>query len=493
MGHLIHNTVIKTGFESNLFVANSLILFYGQLGKLESIRFLFDEMPVRNIVTWTAVISAFSQNHKFDSAIGYFREMQIEGVKPNSFTMATLLPSFCNSEELIQIHSFLIKCGFDCDVFVSTALIDVYAKCGSIFPAQQVFNEMPERNIVSWNAMMLGYNQNGGALVSLELFAKMRRSRNVQPDSFSVVTALNSCSVLTTLRNGKEIHGYVYKVGLEGVVFIGNGLIDMYGKCGLLEVAERVFYEMRERDVSSWTALITCYGLHGQGAKAISIFEEMKQTKSITPNSVTITAILTACSHSCLVEDGIRYFEAMTSDFGIEPTMKHYSCIVDLLGRTGFLEEALKFIAKMPIQADVRLWESLLGTAVIQGDKSIAEIAAKSLITLQSENPEVLIQLANVYAKFGRWEEVAKIRVVLCKTPGLSFDFQVCALSCWSWSPTPFNASAFLAANAGYCSHSLCLVSEQSDEERATIRPVSLGLANLGVDFGSVVECQDPG
>ncbi|KAF5181580.1 Pentatricopeptide repeat-containing protein, partial [Thalictrum thalictroides] len=199
LGLLIHNIAIKTGFGSNLFVSNSLILFYGKFGKLEYISYLFDEMPQRNIVTWTAAISALLQNYEYYQAVRFFRDMLVAGIKPNSFTMATILPCFCYMEGSIQIHGFLIKHGFESDVFVLTALIDVYAKCGFIFSAQQVFNEMPERNVVSWNAMILGYNQNGEAGVSLRLFSKMRNSGDIQPDSFSVVTALNSCSSLTAL------------------------------------------------------------------------------------------------------------------------------------------------------------------------------------------------------------------------------------------------------------------------------------------------------
>ncbi|MCL7049471.1 hypothetical protein MKW94_006515 [Papaver nudicaule] len=390
-GFQFHNQIIKTGFDSNVFVANSLILFYGKLGHLQNVQYLFDKIPQKNIVSWTAMISAYTQNHRFDLAIELFRYMQIVGVKANSFTMATLLPSFCDAYQLIQVHSFLIKHG----------------------------------NLVSWNALCSGYNQNGDARESLKLFAEMQKCGAFRPDSFTVVTALCSCSALTLVRQGKEIHGYLYRAGLESCVLVSNGLIDMYGKCGFLEIAKRVFNRMWERDVGSWTALIMCYGIHGQGLKAIEIFEQMKKTKSVSPNSVTLLAILTACSHSCLVEDGFKYFQSMTDGFGIEPTVKHYVCMVDMLGRAGLLEEALKFINRIPQPVDFRVWEALLGCATIQGDVEIAEIAAKSLMEMGTENPEVCVQVANIYAKSSRWDDVAKSRgafqfMKLQKSPGVS-------------------------------------------------------------------------
>ncbi|KAF8369945.1 hypothetical protein HHK36_032025 [Tetracentron sinense] len=425
IGLLIHGHAIRTGFDSNLFVSNSLILFYGQFGNLEAIHYLFVKIPQRNIVTWTAVLSAYTQNKLFKQAIELFRTMLFAGTRPNSFTMATLIPIFGYGVGSTQIHGFSIKCGFESDIFVATALIDAYAKCGAFFSAGRVFREMPEKNIVSWNTMISGCNQNGYTKDSLQLFMEMQKSNSIQPDSFSVVTVLCCCSSLASMRHGKEIHGYVYKATLEGSVLVGNGLIDMYGKCGALDLAELVFSKMQERDVSSWTALINCYGLHGKGAKAISIFEKMKQNGDITPNSVTLIALLSACSHSFLIEDGFRYFKAMSCDYGIEPNMKHYVCMVDMLGRVGLLAEALQFINEMPIPADARVWEALLGAATIRGDTTTAEMAAKCLMELESEDPDLHVQLANTYADAGQWGNVAKIRERMQsrrfhKNPGLS-------------------------------------------------------------------------
>ncbi|RWR84439.1 Pentatricopeptide repeat [Cinnamomum micranthum f. kanehirae] len=384
MGLLLHSHAIKTGFDSNLYVGNSLILFHGQFGYLDVVHQLFEDMPERNIVTWTGVISAFIQNDRFEDGAELFRAMRI------------------------------------------AALLDVYAKCGHANFARQHFDELPWRNLVSWNAMISGYNYNGNAQVSLELFVDMQRSEKIQPDSFTIVAVLSSCSSLASSRGGKEIHGYVYRAGFERENFIGNGLIDMYGKCGDMELAQRVFNEMLERDVNSWTALISCYGLNGHGTKAIAIFERMKQTASITPNSVTFIAVLTACSHACLLQDGFQYFKAMSSNFGIEPAMKHYVCMVDMLGRAGQFSEALRFINEMPIRPDSRAWEALIGAASIRGDTAAAEIASKCLLELEPENPDLDVQLSNIHAKAGNWDHVAKIRGrmrsnKLQKSPGLSW------------------------------------------------------------------------
>ncbi|KAJ8629087.1 hypothetical protein MRB53_022410 [Persea americana] len=426
MGLLFHSHAIKTGFDSNLYVGNSLILFYGQFGYLDVVHQLFEDMPERNIVTWTGVISAFIQNGRFEYGAKLFRAMRMAGMRPNSFTMASILPGISVGEEATQMHSLMVKCGFDSDVLVSTALLDVYAKCGHANFARQHFNELPWRNLVSWNAMISGHNYNGIAQESLELFVDMQWSEKVQPDSFTIVAVLSSCSSLASSRGGKEIHGYVYRAGFEMENFIGNGLIDMYGKCGDMELAQRVFDEMLERDVNSWTALISCYGLNGHGTKAIAIFERMKQTTSITPNSITFMAVLTACSHACLLKDGFQYFKAMSSNFGIEPAMKHYVCMVDMLGRAGQFSEVLRFINEMPIRPDARVWEALIGAASIQGDTAAADIALKCLLELEPENPDLDVQLSNIYAKAGYWDHVAEVRGrmrsnKLQKSPGLSW------------------------------------------------------------------------
>ncbi|XP_042502739.1 pentatricopeptide repeat-containing protein At3g12770-like [Macadamia integrifolia] len=409
-GLIVHNHAIRTGFDSTLFVTNSLILFYGRFGLLESMHYLFDEMPQRNIVSWTAVVWASTQHNRFDQAIKTFHDMRIVGIKPNSFTMATILPSFSCSGGSIQIHSFLIKCGFESDIFVSTALIDTYAKCGFVNSARRVFDEMPNKNVVSWNSVITGYTQNGNAQKALNLFVEMQIARDVRPDSFTIVTALCSCANLASLRQGKELHGYVYRACLGDIVIVGNGLIHMYGKCGALELSELVFDNMQEKDVSSWTALINCYGLNGQGSKAISVFEKMKQATSVTPNPVTWIAVLSACSHSHLIEDGFRYFKEMSADFGVKPNMKHYVCMVDMLGRAGHFQEALKFINDMPLQNNAQIWEALLGAATVQGDTAVAELAAKQLIELGPENDDLQVQLANIYANVGRWIDVERIR-----------------------------------------------------------------------------------
>lgn len=426
MGLLIHSHAIKTGFDSNLYVDNSLILFYGVFGYVDTVHQLFDKMPERNIVTWTLAISAFIQNGHFDYGAELFRAMRIEGIRPNSFTMATILPGISVEPEAAQMHGLMVKCGFDSDVLVSTALLDVYAKCGLAYFAHKHFNELPRRNLVTWNAMISGYNQNGNPRESLELFVDMQRSERIQPDSFTIVAVLCSCSSLASSRGGKEINGYVYRAGFERENFVGNALIDMYGKCGDVELAQHVFDEMPERDVNSWTALITCYGLNGHGTRAIAIFEEMKQMTSVNPNSVTFMAVLTACSHACLLQDGFRYFEAMSSYFGIEPAMKHYVCMVDMLGRAGNFSEALRFINEMPIRPDAHVWEALIGAASIQGDTATAEIASKFLLELEPENPDFDVQLSNIYAKAGYWDHVAKIRGRMRsnkfqRSPGLSW------------------------------------------------------------------------
>lgn len=383
LGLILHSHAIKLGYDSNSFVSTALLLFYGNFGNLEDIDTLFEGLSNRNIVTWTAAISAYSQNNQLDRSIQLFHEMRMAGISPNSFTMAALLPAFTYGREISMhlIHGLLIKCGFESDNIVSTAFICMLAKSGMLLTAHSIFDRMRLKNLVSWNSMILGYAQNGRFQESLQLFVEMQNLGTISPDSFSVVTALCCCSGLSLLGQGKEIHGYAYRVGfMEGNSLVNNAIIDMYGKCGVLEFAERVFCNLRERDVASWTALINSYGLNGKGDKAIHTFEKLKENGEISPNSVTLTTVLSACSHCCMVGEGFKYFRGMSKEFGIQPNMKHYSCMVDLLTRAGFYREALKFINEMPISPGVELWQTLLGAATIGGDRLTAEIASKHLM-----------------------------------------------------------------------------------------------------------------
>eukprot|EP01018_Ginkgo_biloba_P003629 Gb_16327 [translate_table: standard] len=425
-GKWIHDYINKSGFESDVFVRTALLDMYAKCGNIEIAQQLFDKMSRRDVVTWNAMIAGYIQNGHVRESLMLFNQMRQANAKPNSLTMVNLL-WVCTLLGAVQqgnrIHNYIIKCGFESDIVVETALIDMYAKCGSIEIARQLFARMSRRNVVSWSAMIAGYAQNGLANDALILFHQMQQA-GVKPNSVTMVSVLSACAYLAALQQGKWIHAYIVKSGFESDVSVGNSLVDMYAKCGSLEIARNFFDKMPKRDVISWNAMIAGYGMHGHGEDALAVFTQMQQT-SVKPNHITFVSILSACSHAGLVDYGWQYFDCMGRDYCIAPTVKHYACMVDLLGRAGYLDEAYDFIKSMPLEPDDSVWGALLGACRIHCNIEIGERVAEHLFDLEPENAGYYVLMSNIYAAAGKWNEVAKVRAMMNargvkKTPGCS-------------------------------------------------------------------------
>eukprot|EP00253_Pinus_taeda_P021909 PITA_21909 len=241
------------------------------------------------------------------------------------------------------IHAYVIQSGIIKDVNVGNSLVAMYAKCGSIDVALQFFDNMPKGDVVSWNAIIAGYSRNGQAYEALRLFQQMQKDK-MKPDLTTMVSVLPSCAHLTALQQGKLIHGHILRNGLEMDVSIGNALIDMYAKCGRLEIARRLFEKMPKRDVASWNVMILGYGLHGQRKDAIALFSQLEQT-DMKPDDITFICILSACSHAGLVDEGRKYFDGLNGNHCIRPRMEHYICMVELL-RIHCNIELAEYVAK---------------------------------------------------------------------------------------------------------------------------------------------------
>eukprot|EP01018_Ginkgo_biloba_P030319 Gb_23085 [translate_table: standard] len=377
----IHDCIIGKGFESNVFVGNALLDMYCKCGYIEDADQVFDEMPERDVVSWTTLIAGYVQNRQANEALKLFRQMQWGDVKPNSVTIASVLPACALLAALQQgkeIHDYVLKRGFESDVFVGSALVDMYAKCGRIEFARHVFDKMPQRNVVSWNGMIAGYTQNGHAEEAVELFHQMQLS-GIKPNSIAIVSVLPACAQLASLQKGKEIHDYIMRRGFESVTFVGNALIDMYAKCGSIVFARQVFDKLSRKDVASWTAMIAGYGMHGHGEEAVTLFNRM-QLSGVNPNHITVTAVLSACSHAGLVREGQEYFNKISQDYHDILTAKHYACMVDLLGRAGRLDDAHDFIKKMPIEPGPNVWGALLGACKIHRNIELGEYVAERFL-----------------------------------------------------------------------------------------------------------------
>eukprot|EP01018_Ginkgo_biloba_P037423 Gb_09406 [translate_table: standard] len=425
-GELVHCYIIRSGFEPDVSVGNSLADMYAKNGNIEIARKLFDKMLIRDVISWNVMIVGYTQNGHANEALTLFHQMQLANMKPNEITMVTVLSACAQLEALHQgscIHNSIVKSGFELCVFVQTALIDMYAKCGSTEIARHVFDQMPERDVASWNAVIAGYAQEGYANEALMLFHEMQLA-DTPPDSTTLVSVLAVCAYIGALEHGKWIHDYIVKHKFDSDVFVGTALIDMYAKCGSIVIARKLFDNMTNRDLVVWSAMIAGYGMHGHGEDALTLFSQMQQT-GMKPNHITFIAVLSACSHAGLVEDGWQYFESMTHDYSITPRVEHYACMVDLLGRAGLLDEAQDFIQKMPLEPDADVWGALLGACRIHCNLELGEHVAERLFDLDPENAGHHVLLSNLYAAAGRWNDAANVRRMmkgrgLKKTPGFS-------------------------------------------------------------------------
>eukprot|EP01018_Ginkgo_biloba_P019587 Gb_24126 [translate_table: standard] len=426
-GKEIHDDIIRARFESDVYIGNALLNMYCKCGKIEYARHVFDKMPKRDVVSWNAMIVGYAQNGHASEALSLFHQMRLEGVKPDSVTMVSVLPACASLAALQQgkgIHGYVNKIGFDSDVVVGTSLIDMYAKCKSIESSRHLFEKMSTRSLVSWNAMISGYVQNGHANEALTLFNQMRLT-NITPDKFTVATILTACAYLGGLQQGKWVHNYAIRNEFHLDVFVETALIDMYAKCGSLEIAYQVFNKMSKRDLVAWNAIIAGYGMHGYGDDALALFLQMQRT-GIKPNHITFTHVLTACSYAGMVDKGWKYFYCMSRDYCITPSLEHYACVVDLLGRAGYLDEAFNFIQKMPLEPDTVVWGALLAACRIHSNTELGKHVAERLLELEPENAGWYILLSNIYAAAGRWDDVTKVRTMmkaegLKKPPGCSF------------------------------------------------------------------------
>ncbi|KAF8403263.1 hypothetical protein HHK36_011364 [Tetracentron sinense] len=425
-GKEVHCNIIKNGFYLNVFVQSSLVTMYSQSGETLNSELVFDGMVVRNIVSWTAMIAGYVQNGFFKEGLGVFRGMVASGTQPNAVTLVSILPA-CASLEFLNlgklIHGYGVKLGVDSDISLVNTLIALYGKCGHVEIARSLFDQMVVRSLVSWNAMIAAYEQNDACGDAIKLFRRMKTEK-VEFDYITLVSVVSACASLGALNTGRWIHELVTSKGLETNVPITNALIDMYAKCGNIDLARNVFERFPHRSVVSWTAMIGACASHGHGEDSLKLFSEMKED-GVRPNSFTFTAVLTACRHSGLVEEGRKHFESMSRDYSIVPGVEHCACMVDLLGRAGWLVEAFEFIKRLPIEPDVGVWGALLGACRIHGNLKLAELVAEHLFQLDPQTVTYYVLMSNIYAEAGRWEDVARLRELmkgreLKKIPGRS-------------------------------------------------------------------------
>eukprot|EP01018_Ginkgo_biloba_P014106 Gb_03263 [translate_table: standard] len=413
-GKQVHAEIIKFGFASDNYVGGSLVDSYAKSGSVNDARKVLDRMFEYNVVSCNAMIAGYVHNGHAKEALEIFQLMHKGGMRMDHFTFASILGASASLALLKhggQIHCYIIKTEFDTDDCVGNALVDMYAKCGSVENAHKLFRVMPKRDIISWTALIAGYAQNGHSEEALKQFCQMRWT-GMKPNQFTFASVLSACANLAALQQGKQVYAHILKTGFVSDVFVGSALVDMYAKCGSMEKAHKVFDKMPKRNVVSWTAMIVGYAQHGCGRDALKFFEKMHRA-GIKPNHITLVGVLSACSHVGLIDEGHRYFNSMSRDYGILPRVEHYACMVDILGRAGHLEEAENLINEMPFEPCALVWRVLLGACRIHGDIELGKRAAKCVLELEPHDGPTYVLLSNTYAAAGKWNDVAEVRKMM--------------------------------------------------------------------------------
>ncbi|XP_074285393.1 pentatricopeptide repeat-containing protein At3g49710-like [Silene latifolia] len=427
----LHCLGIRGGYDCYTSVNNSLVSYYSKNGFLEEAKRVFCGMNGReDEVSWNAMIVAYGQHREGLKAVELFKEMVKRGLYVDMYTLASVLTAFTSLEDRVgglQFHGQLIKIGFNANPHVGSGLIDLYSKCGGdMFDCRKIFQEIPEPDLVLWNTMISGYSQfDELSEEALTCFRHMLRIGH-RPDDCSFVCVISACSNSPSPSHGKQVHCLSLKSDIpSNKIAINNGLVSMYGKSGNLHDARKLFDRMPEHNVVSLNALIDGYSQHGAGNEALHLFNCMLK-KGLTPSNITFISVLSACAHTGKVEEGQKYFDSMKRDFGIDPELEHYSCMIDMLSRAGKLREAEQLIESMPFNPGKIGWASLLGACRKHGNIDLAIKAANQFLQIEPTNPAPYVMLANIYSDAGRWEEVAQVRKLmhdrkLRKKPGCSW------------------------------------------------------------------------
>ncbi|KAM3382237.1 putative pentatricopeptide repeat-containing protein, mitochondrial [Capsicum galapagoense] len=423
-GDEIWEKVVECGYKNDVFVGSSVLNLYAKCGKMDKAASVFEKMQRRDIVCWTTMITGFIQSGKEIEAVDMYRRMQKEGMVGDGVVMLGLMQASANIADTklgSSVHGHMIRRALPMDVNMLTSLVNMYAKNGELETATHVFQKMPCKNTVTWSALISGYAQNGFAVNALQLLIQMQLL-GFSPDGASLASALLACSDVGSLRFGRSIHGYVARKVVMDQVLI-TALIDMYAKCGLIYCARALYDRISSKDLICWNTIIACYGIHGHGREALTLFQRMKD--KIEPDHVTFAALLSALSHSGLVEEGRHWFDVMVNEYKIKPSEKHYACSVDLLARAGEVEEAKDLIISMETKPGLAVWVALLSGCHKHKKFSIGELAANRVLELIPENAGTYILVANFFAAAKMWDKAAAVRKLMkkagmTKVPGYS-------------------------------------------------------------------------
>ncbi|CAN0878827.1 Pentatricopeptide repeat-containing protein At2g21090 [Linum grandiflorum] len=434
--------------HKNLYSWNHMLSGYTKLGMVKPAKKLFDKMPQKDIVSWNTMVIGYAKVGMCGEGLKCYKELRRSGIGYNEFTFSGLMMigvKFRDIRLTMQAHRQVLGVGFLSNVVISCSILDAYAKsggmvfasrlfdemrvkdvlawttmvsgfaqCGDMEAANKVFNTMPVKNPVSWTSLIAGYARNGRGDKALELFTRMMAFR-VRPDQFTFSSCLCACSSLASLKHGKQVHGHLYRTEFRPNTIVVSSLIDMYSKCGSLDACRVVFniMDVNKKDVVLWNTMLSALAQHGRGDEAVRLLDDMVRSDLVEPNRITLVIVLNACSHSGLVEEGLRVFEYMTLDHSIVPDDEHYACLIDLLGRAGDFESLVNRLRILPCEPSEQIWSALLGVCSIHGNMELGKMAAGQLMKMQPGSSAAYLLLSSVYAELGRWDSVEKVREVM--------------------------------------------------------------------------------
>ncbi|KAL5972945.1 hypothetical protein ACLOJK_039752 [Asimina triloba] len=443
----IHAQMIATGLVLDTFNASNLLLFcaLSDSGDIRYAHSIFRRIPNPNLFIYNTMIRGSALSPSPKDSIFLYSQMLERGISPDNHTFPFVLKACGRIRDLHlgkTVHGVLVKVALESDSFIRSSLINMYANCRLVDSACQLLDNMSDFNVVSFNAMMAGYLKVGDLASALRLFDKMperdltswsiviagcvqvgdskkalqlftqMRELGIVGDEVILASLLSASAQLGALYRGKCFHAYLYRSHVKLDVVLCTSLVDMYSKCGGIEIALGVFQLMAEKDTLAWNAIITGLAVNGCGEKSLGIFLEM-QREGGRPDDVTFIGVLCACSHAGLLDEGFRYFDCMTREYRIKPRIEHYGCMVDLLGRAGRFGDAQDFIKRMPIEPNAAVWGALLGGCIVHGNIVLGEYVGRLLIELEPRHSGRYILLSNLYANANRWDDVQKIREIM--------------------------------------------------------------------------------
>ncbi|XP_047338498.1 pentatricopeptide repeat-containing protein At5g66520-like [Impatiens glandulifera] len=441
-----HAHIISAGLAGNPHQIGSLIAALSHSPKIPSnyVSSILNHAQISTVFAANNLIRCFAKTQSPLQSIELYAFMTKHvHLKPNKYTYPFLFQACAKAlaiTEGFQIHTHILLMGFDYDVYIRNSLIHLYSSCSMIDFAQRVFDDCSQsRDIVTWNSLLGAYSRNGQIDIALKLFDEMPerdliswtikinghvqsgqleealtcfqqlKHNGLTPNEAIFVTILSATAQLGLLDRGREIHKFIDSSGFPLTIPIQTGLIDMYAKCGSIEEAKNIFNIMSNKGISTWNAMICGLASHSHEREALKLFESFLK-KRLRPDNVTFIGVLNACSRAGLVNEGEYYFKMMTDTYEIKPEMEHFGCMVDLLGRAGLVEKAIRLIEDMPVKPESGLWATLLGACKIHGEVELGERIGRKVIELDPNHDGHYVQLSGIYANARKWDDVVRVR-----------------------------------------------------------------------------------